>query len=154
MEKRYYIAYGSNLNVRQMIRRCPEARVIGTGTLEGWELLFKGSKTGPYLTIEQSPDGLVPVAVWEVSERDERNLDVYEGYPNFYYKKEMTIHFRGIKTGRIRKRRVFVYIMHENRPLGLPTGSYIRTCAEGYDDFNFDIDILFNAINKTREATR
>lgn len=66
----------------------------------------------------------------------------------------MTIHFRGIKTGRIRKRRVFVYIMHENRPLGLPTGSYIRTCAEGYDDFNFDIDILFNAINKTREATR
>ena len=111
MEKRYYIAYGSNLNVRQMIRRCPEARVIGTGTLEGWELLFKGSKTGSYLTIEQSPDGLVPVAVWEVSERDERNLDVYEGYPNFYYKKEMTIHFRGIKTGRIRKRRVFVYIM-------------------------------------------
>ena len=111
MEKRYYIAYGSNLNVRQMIRRCPEARVIGTGTLEGWELLFKGSKTGSYLTIEQSPDGLVPVAVWEVSERDERNLDVYEGYPNFYYKKEMTIHFRGIKTGRIRKRRVFGYIM-------------------------------------------
>ena len=111
MEKRYYIAYGSNLNVRQMMRRCPDARIIGTGTLDGWELLFKGRKTGSYLTIEQSPDGLVPGAVWEVSERDERNLDVYEGYPNFYYKKEMTIHFRGIKTGRIRKRRVFVYIM-------------------------------------------
>ena len=46
MEKRYYIAYGSNLNVRQMMRRCPESRVIGTGTLNGWELLFKGSKTG------------------------------------------------------------------------------------------------------------
>ena len=62
MEKRYYIAYGSNLNVRQMMRRCPESRVIGTGTLNGWELLFKGSKTGAYLTIEQNPDGTVPVA--------------------------------------------------------------------------------------------
>ena len=30
MEKRYYIAYGSNLNVRQMLMRCPSARIIGT----------------------------------------------------------------------------------------------------------------------------
>ena len=96
MEKRYYIAYGSNLNIRQMMRRCPESRVIGTGTLNGWELLFKGSKTGAYLTIEQKPDGTVPVAVWEVSERDERNLDIYEGYPTFYYKKEMILPVKGI----------------------------------------------------------
>ena len=27
MEKRYYIAYGSNLNVRQMMMRCPTARL-------------------------------------------------------------------------------------------------------------------------------
>ena len=154
MEKRYYIAYGSNLNVRQMMRRCPEARIIGTGTLEGWELLFKGSKTGSYLTIEQNPDGSVPVAVWEVSERDERNLDLYEGYPNFYYKKEMILPVKGIRTGKIRKRRVFVYIMHEDRQIGLPTGSYIHTCAEGYDNFDFDIDILQNAIEKTWEAVR
>ena len=30
MEKRYYIAYGSNLNVRQMRMRYPSARIIGT----------------------------------------------------------------------------------------------------------------------------
>ena len=142
MEKRYYIAYGSNLNVRQMMRRCPESRVIGTGTLNGWELLFKGSKTGAYLTIEQNPDGTVPVAVWEVSKRDERNLDLY------------ALGHIEIQTGRTRRRRVFVYIMHEDRPLGLPTGSYIHTCAEGYDDFDFDIDILQSAIEKTWEAVR
>ena len=97
---------------------------------------------------------MVPVAVWEVSERDERNLDIYEGYPTFYYKKEMILPVKGIRTGRIRKRRVFVYIMHEDRPLGLPTGSYIHTCAEGYDNFDFDIDILQSAIEKTWEAVR
>ncbi len=46
MAKRYYIAYGSNLNVTQMRMRCPRATILGTATLKGWELLFKGSKTG------------------------------------------------------------------------------------------------------------
>ena len=68
MQKRYYIAYGSNLNVAQMRRRCPAARIVGTAVLYGWRLLFKGSKTGAYLTIEQQEGFSVPVAVWEVSQ--------------------------------------------------------------------------------------
>ena len=38
MEKRYYIAYGSNLNIRQMRMRCPSARIIGTSKLNDYEL--------------------------------------------------------------------------------------------------------------------
>lgn len=53
MEKRYYIAYGSNLNIRQMRMRCPGARIMGTSEIEDYELLFKGSQTGAYLTIEE-----------------------------------------------------------------------------------------------------
>ena len=52
MKTRYYIAYGSNLNVEQMKRRCPSARIVGTSEIQNYELLFKGSKTGYYLTIE------------------------------------------------------------------------------------------------------
>ena len=48
---KYYLAYGSNLNVRQMMHRCPGAKPVGKMVLEGYELLFKGSKTGSYLTI-------------------------------------------------------------------------------------------------------
>ncbi len=44
MEKRYYIAYGSNLNIRQMRMRCPHATICGTARLSGWELLFKGQQ--------------------------------------------------------------------------------------------------------------
>ena len=54
--KRYYIAYGSNLNVQQMRWRCPGARIIGTSEMKDYRLLFKGSKTGSYLTIE--PEGM------------------------------------------------------------------------------------------------
>lgn len=46
--KKYYIAYGSNLNVRQMKFRCPTAKVVGTSVIKGYELLYKGSKTGSY----------------------------------------------------------------------------------------------------------
>ncbi len=39
--KRLYIAYGSNLNVRQMKTRCPNAKILGTEKLKDWELLLK-----------------------------------------------------------------------------------------------------------------
>ena len=70
MEKRYYIAYGSNLNIRQMRMRCPSARIIGTSEIPDYELLFKGSKTGSYLTIEPKDGSTVPVAAWEVTAED------------------------------------------------------------------------------------
>ena len=88
-EKRYYIAYGSNLNVSQMQMRCPNATILGTANLKGWELLFKGSKTGSYLTIEECEGGTVPVVIWEVTAADEAALDRYEGFPTFYYKRDM-----------------------------------------------------------------
>ena len=44
--KRYYIAYGSNLNVGQMKYRCPKAKIVGTAELKNNTLYFRGSKTG------------------------------------------------------------------------------------------------------------
>ena len=145
MNKRYYIAYGSNLNIYQMRFRCPTARIIGTAVIPNYELLFKGSKTGSYLTIEAQEGAQVPVAVWEVSEEDEKRLDRYEGFPTFYYKKELELTFTGIKTGKKRKRKCFVYIMHEDRPIGIPSRSYVETCIEGYRDFGFNLKYLKDA---------
>ena len=152
MEKRHYIAYGSNLNVRQMLMRCPSARMIGTSVVKDYRLMFKGSQTGSYLTIEPAVGCEVPVGVWAVSEADERALDRYEGYPSFYYKKELTLPITGIRSGQIRQRKVFVYIMHEERRLGLPTDFYLHTCIEGYRNFGFDLDTLFEAYRYSSEG--
>ena len=154
MKKRYYIAYGSNLNVRQMQWRCPTARIIGTAELTDYRLLFKGSLTGSYLTVEPESGRSVPVGVWEVSEQDELRLDRYEGYPSFYYKKELELPIKGIRTGRIRVRPVFVYIMHEERPIGVPSSEYVRVCAEGYRDFGFDLGYLKDAYEYSRKEAQ
>ena len=151
-EKRYYIAYGSNLNVPQMRMRCPHATILGTANLKGWELLFKGSKTGSYLTIEECESGTVPVVIWEVTAADEAALDRYEGFPNFYYKKDIKLQYKGIRTGKRRTVTAFAYIMHEERPIGIPTNFYMRTCLEGYDTFYFNKNILIDAYDKCREV--
>lgn len=149
--KKYYVAYGSNLNVRQMKMRCPGATILGTAKLKDYELLFKGSKTGSYLTIEQKKGSTVPVAIWEVTESDEKSLDRYEGYPIFYYKKEMKLQYKGIRTGKRRTVDAFVYIMNEENPIGVPSIYYMKTCIDGYDTFYFDKNILINAYKKSME---
>ena len=146
--KKYYLAYGSNLNVAQMQFRCPDAVVAGTAVIPDYELLFKGSLTGAYLTIEPRQGSQVLVGVWEVSLADELRLDRYEGFPSFYYKKEIRIPVVDIRTGKTRQRDAFVYIMHEDRKLGTPTNFYVRTCLEGYRDFGFDTAPLRQAFLK------
>ena len=140
--KRYYLAYGSNLNIRQMALRCPTAKAVGTAIIKDYELLFKGSKTGAYLTIEPK-SGVEPA--------DEKRLDVYEGFPAFYYKAELDLPVRYF-SGKTVVRKAFVYIMHEERPLGLPSGSYVRTCLEGYGNFGFDEGLLLVALNNSRRV--
>ena len=143
MSKRYYLAYGSNLNINQMRMRCPDSKVVSKGFINDYELLFKGSMTGAYLTIEEKKGGKVPVGIWEVSVIDELSLDRYEGYPHYYYKREFEIELDG------KKEVAFVYIMHEDRPLGIPSNFYVETCKEGYEAFSFDKRYLTNAIKRS-----
>ena len=60
--------------------------------------------------------------------------------------------FQGIRTGRRRTVTAFAYIMHEERPIGIPSNYYMRTCLEGYDTFGFDRHVLFDAYDKCVEA--
>ena len=149
MERRkFYLAYGSNLNIPQMRRRCPGAKIVGTAEIPDYRLLFKGSRTGAYLTIEPEPGAKVPVAVWSVTKADEAALDVYEGFPAFYYKAEKRVQVKPLEGGAGKKRTVkaFVYIMHEERGLGIPSQRYVDICAEGYRTFGFDPELLREAV--------
>ena len=144
-EKRMYLAYGSNLNIAQMQARCPDAGIVGTSELKDWRLLYKGSRGGYYLTIERAAGYTVPVAVWAVSMQDERNLDCYEGYPSFYYKKEFSVKVRRITAEETDQVKAFAYIMYEEYKTGCPAGSYVQCCREGYRDFGFDPAFLEEA---------
>lgn len=139
--KRYYGAYGSNLNIEQMKRRCPDSKIIGKSILKDYRLMFKGSDDEFFLTVEEEKGCEVPLGIWEVSESDELSLDVYEAYPDLYYKKEFELDLNG------KKESIFIYIMYENKDLGAPSSKYLITCLKGYENFDFDEKIMYEALN-------
>ena len=143
--RKLYVAYGSNLDRQQMAFRCPTATVVGTGTIKDYRLMFKGSKTGSYLTIEPAPGFEVPVAVWSVTAHDEMRLDIYEGFPQFYYKADVRLPVHYSESDKVVMKNAFVYIMHEDHHLGRPSKSYMDVCTNGYEDFGFDLQVLREA---------
>lgn len=131
-----YIAYGSNLNLAQMTARCPSARVYAKGVLNNWELVYRGAKRNSHATIERKSGSTVPVLVWEIQPIDEYRLDIYEGYPRYYFKKNIMVDIEG------KKKKAMVYIMDEKQLPGRPSASYVRTILQGYIDNNMDISIF------------
>lgn len=145
MEPRYYLAYGSNLNLIQMKDRCKDSKRVGTAVIKDYRLMFKGRGLNNYLTIEKARGYFVPVGVFIIVEDDERRLDIFEGHPDFYYKKDFVVELKDDK-GNVTSINAFAYIMREDRRLGLPTEKYEQTVREGYKDFGFDEKILDEAI--------
>ncbi len=80
----YYFAYGSNLNRKQMLERCPDSKPRFVATLPNYKLVFVGWSRkwrGGVATIKRFRGEKVPGAVYEVSEQCLRQLDRHEeGY--------------------------------------------------------------------------
>ncbi|MCD8196101.1 MAG: gamma-glutamylcyclotransferase [Lachnospiraceae bacterium] len=140
-KKRFYIAYGSNLSVEQMKVRTPDAKIVGTGILYGWRLLFK-----VHATVEPCEGKNTPVLVWEISERDEERLDRYEGYPSYYYKQDLELEVFPIGGGEPVTLTAMVYLMTEGRRLAAPYPDYYGILEEGYKRFHFPKHILEQAL--------
>ena len=142
MKQQNYVAYGSNLNLRQMAMRCPNARLIGTGAVKDYELQFKGSPYGAFATIGKKEGAFVPVAVWSLQPRDERALDTYEGYPYHYYKVNLPVLMEDGSEIAAR-----VYIMNQRMQFGIPSQRYYDTVYEGYENCGLDVNILNQAVD-------
>ena len=139
---KYYIAYGSNLNHKQMSQRCPDALFVGKGYLKGCELVFRGNDQNAVATIESKENSRVPVGVWKISQHDERYLDIYEGYPRLYRKEFVPIESHQ------RKVNAMVYIMNDGYELALPSKIYFDTICQGYQDCGLDMTYLKQAVSK------
>ena len=142
--KKIYLAYGSNLNLGQMGKRCPGAKVLGTGELKDYEILFRGANNNAVATIEPKEGGNVPVLLWEITKSDEKSLDKYEGWPFLYRKERVSVELDGklVET--------MAYIMNERgRVLGKPGSTYYNTIMEGYNTFGFNPDVINNGVENS-----
>ena len=147
-KEKFYIAYGSNLNLEQMSHRCPTAKVAGKSELKGYELLFRGGRRGAVATVEPKEGSFVPVLLWKIREADEAALDRYEGYPHFYDKQMMGVELNGKLV------LAMIYVMTPGYQYGIPSDYYADTILEGYETAGFDPQILKDAIDNAYELAR
>ena len=139
--KKLYLAYGSNLNYKQMKYRCPDASVVDTAFLKDYELVFRHGVA----TVEPREGASVPVLLWSISPRDERALDVYEGFPQLYKKQALTPELEG------KPQSVMAYVMTPGHHPALPPEGYLKIIQEGYEDCGFDSSVLEQALARTQE---
>ena len=142
-----YLAYGSNMNLNQMKYRCPNAVLMGTAVLSGWRLMFR-RKSRPVATIEKETGCSLPVVLWEITDECEDSLDVYEGYPSFYTKTDVSAPFNG------RTISAMAYVMTPGHELGKPPADYYNTILEGYRDNGIDPAPLDEAVRWSVENSR
>ena len=82
-----YVAYGSNMNLKQMAYRCPNSKIVGNGKLNGWKLIFNIHAD----VVKGNKHDNVPVVVWDIAYEDWWMLDRYEGYPSYYVKEIVNV---------------------------------------------------------------
>ena len=145
MDKRLYVAYGSNLNLPQMAKRCPGARIVGSSELKDYVLTFRGGHGGAVATVEPSKGNSVPVLVWEITEEDEKALDRYEGFPFLYRKENVRVNLKG------KDIKAMVYIMNEGKNLGQPSIYYYSIIYDGYKAQDFNTEVLKSALKYSVE---
>ena len=146
MNNTLYLAYGSNLNLEQMSRRCPTARVVGATTLKDYHLVFRGQNGGAVATVEPLEGDEVPCLLWEIMPSDEMALDRYEGYPFLYRKETVNILLEGENV------EAMVYIMNDGRALNKPSCYYYSVILEGYKAAGFDVKVLKKAVTDSVEV--
>lgn len=133
MSKMYYFAYGSNMDISQMKRRCPMAKPIRPLMIKGWKLIFRSVAD----ITPAGKDNVVRGALWEITEQCEQSLDRYEGW-----RPDETGLYRKIyfKTSTV-DGPVMAYVMNSDEHLA-PADLYLETIMRGYKDFGYNPQIV------------
>ena len=81
-----YFAYGSNMDVAAMARRCPRSRPLALARLMRHRFFVMASG---YASVRRDPPRAVQGLLWELSPRDVPALDAYEDVASGLFVKRM-----------------------------------------------------------------
>jgi gamma-glutamylcyclotransferase (GGCT)/AIG2-like uncharacterized protein YtfP len=138
MKTKLYFAYGMNTNKDEMAYRCPSAVPMGKAVLPGYRLEFKS-----FATIVPDPKEQVEGVLWTITDTDESALDVLEGYPEFYDKKNVSVIHDDMN------HIAMTYIMGPREKGYAPSDGYYSMVSEGYQTFGLSQSQLLDAKNRS-----
>lgn len=133
----YYFAYGSNLSKKQMKERCPDSKPMFVAGLRNYKLVFVGwlrQWRGGVASIRSFRGEKVLGAIYEVSERDSRRLDKYEGYPSTSTR--INVKVTNAFDDQIE---AVTYIKAGQSEEAQPSKEYLSVIQQGYRDWGIDL---------------
>lgn len=132
-----YFAYGSNMNLRQMERRCPGAFLKCRARLPEWRYFINGEG---YAGIERFSGSEVRGGVWSLQESHWNALDAYEGVDEGCYEKRR-IEVRVDSGESCRSLEAWVYLS-TNLQYGRPSPEYQSIVLQGGRDLELGKEYL------------
>ena len=134
-----YFAFGSNLYQKQMKKRCKDSKYIGCHKLKGYKLVFRHMYYGGGVAdVEKKNNSIVLGAIYKISKKDEKKLDVYEDFPKVYIKKYFKLYGR----------KVMFYYMPKKTKTIPPSKRYLNLIIQGYKDCGYKNNYIIISRNK------
>ncbi len=139
-KKLLYFAYGMNMDPDGMEQRCPGAGALGKATLKGYALRFRGGLAN----IEPVEGREVEGVLWEITERDLKALDRFEGYPKLYGRDEFEVETPTTKM------KATVYFMNMYSQMSEPSYMTAAAIQNGCDAFGIDREQFNYAVKEAK----
>ena len=133
---RDYFAYGSNMDMKQMLERCPNAEFLGPAVLPNYRFALDEEGLATVVPCEGKE---VQGVIWRINEEDERTLDLYEGVGNGCYKKEI---LKVRPEGYFSKLPMMTYISLRGSNKGERRKGYIERIVTAAENHGFDDSYL------------
>lgn len=133
-----YAAYGQLLNKSMRENVCPSMRLVATGRINGYRLVFKIHED-----IEPDDCSSVPVLVFEVDDDDVKSLDKLYKRGEYYDVALVNVSVAASINGYINDVSAFTYVMlQKHKSYQRPDDWYLDIIRSGYKENGFDIGLL------------
>jgi gamma-glutamylcyclotransferase (GGCT)/AIG2-like uncharacterized protein YtfP len=130
-----YFAYAHNTNTHVVKKRCPSAKLIGTGILKNFKLVFRH-----YADIENEDNTECYGVIWNINIKDLRTLDYDEGIHKSYNRIPISV---DTENGPVK---AMAYIMDPANSVKKPTPEwYIKSVEDGYKEHGLPVEAVENA---------
>ena len=133
-----YAAYGQLLNKSMRESVCPIMRLVATGRINGYRLVFKIHED-----IEPDDCSSVSVLVFEVDDDDVKSLDKLYKRGEYYDVALVNVSVAASINGYINDVSAFTYIMlPKYESYQRPDDWYLDIIRSGYEESGFDVGLL------------
>ncbi|CAE6723165.1 gamma-glutamylcyclotransferase [Candidatus Nitrotoga fabula] len=149
-DDQWYLAYGSNMNHKQMIDRVGAAKQVIAGYVNGYQLVFNkcAEDGGVAENIGYIKGNRCPVLAYQLTKEQLNELDFYEGAGTHYIRLGLQFNFMDKEKRRFKLGHVYIAHPSMVTEYKVPSKNYLNAIRDGYIQNGFKTgELMFYAMH-------